>query len=129
MLRKGVSLIRILPRPRWREKKRKAKPFSLSGEAGKNSLGRSPGLDFILLAASSHGAFRAVQCSPFRVQGSRGVGTLSRELLNFEPCESTAVTCAAAFVVITVAGPRRIFTGLPLDLESVRRADPISHNV
>jgi hypothetical protein len=61
------------------------RPFSLFRRGRlKNALGRFPGLGFNLLATPS--------------RPSTNLGT---------------VTCVAAFVAITVAGPRRIFTGLP----------------
>ena len=67
----------------YREKTER--PFSLFRRGRlKNALGRFPGLGFNLLAAPS------------------------RPSTNLR-----TVTCVAAFVAITVAGPRRIFTGLP----------------
>jgi len=61
------------------------RPFSLFRRGRlKNALGRFPGLGFNLLAAPSRPSTKL-----------------------------RTVTCVAAFVAITVAGPRRIFTGLP----------------
>jgi hypothetical protein len=58
--------------------------LSLPERRAENALGRFPGLGFNLLAAPSHPS-----------------------------TQLRTVTCVAAFVAITVAGPRRIFTGLP----------------
>jgi hypothetical protein len=61
------------------------KPFSLFRRGRlKNALGRFPGLGCILLAAPSRPS-----------------------------TQLRTVACVAAFVANTVAGPRRIFTGLP----------------
>jgi len=70
------------------------------------------GHDF-LLAASSH-ALQTMNRENGKLKLDLSVSSVS----SF----AYAVTCAAAFVVFTEAGPRRILTGLPLHLESVRRA-------